>query len=209
MSVYVVADLDSAGGLALIKEALSCVVRFIYQFECYMILITHEQDTVSLIRVSFIHNPTHVINGETSQQAPTSRLISHLLSTKTLSKASPSRLLRALGPETPVFPNGDSQVPISEQESLSELLEGVTVEPESYTQYVKTSRLVLRELQLTPGQQALIIDGRVGAAPLLMIPELHFHASPNRSSVLSKAGISSHRISTLWRLTNFAGELNQ
>lgn len=165
LSLYVVADLDSQGGLALIKEALHSIVWFSHLGYCYAILTAHEQDTDSLIRICFIHNPTHTTNDGATQRAPISWSISHLLSTNTLSKASPSHLLRALGLESPVAPNDSPQVPMSQEETLSELTGGVAVsdfEPESYAKYVKTSRLVTRELQLTPGQQALVVNGRVG-----------------------------------------------
>jgi UDP-glucose:glycoprotein glucosyltransferase len=91
----------------------------------------------------------------------TSRLISHLLSTNSLSKASPTLLLQALGLETT---SDDAQVRLTREDATSKLTGGVAVsnfEFESYVKYVKACRLVSRELQLTPGQQGLIVNGRV------------------------------------------------
>lgn len=90
-------------------------------------------------------------------------LISHLLSAKLLSKVSPARLLHALGLELAVAADSP-QVPLSGEGVLRELTGGVALgdmDSDAYAQYVRSSRLVVRELQLAPGEQALILNGRV------------------------------------------------
>jgi hypothetical protein len=88
-----------------------------------------------------------------------------LLAKNLLSKATPARLLRALGLEAPVAPGGGdgTQIPLK----MEDLTDGVGIagySAEEYEAYVRSSRLVARELQLAPGAQALVVNGRVSAA---------------------------------------------
>jgi UDP-glucose:glycoprotein glucosyltransferase len=57
------------------------------------------------------------------------------------------------------------QVVLLQEGILQDLAGGVAIGDFSvaaYARYVKSSRLVARELQLSPGEQALIVNGRVG-----------------------------------------------
>ncbi|TFK38220.1 UDP-glucose:Glyco protein glucosyltransferase-domain-containing protein [Crucibulum laeve] len=145
MSVYVVADLDSEVGLELVKEALGSITKD------------------SRTRLSFIHNPTDPAVSDRGKPA-SSRLFGHLMSTHTLSNASPNILLSALG-LNPLTLTGDSaQAPITQEEALNQVTGGVesnAFSMEAYADYTKSSRLVVRDLHLTPGQLALVINGRV------------------------------------------------
>lgn len=117
-----------------------------------------------MTRVSFIHNPTSVTTDLATERASASWLISHLLSTNTLSKASPSRLLESLGVDSPVPPSDDPQIPFSQYDALTELTGGISIaefSAQNYTDYVTSSRLIVRELHLAPGDLAIIINGRV------------------------------------------------
>ncbi|KAJ6626996.1 glycosyltransferase family 24 protein [Mycena sp. CBHHK59/15] len=141
LTLYVVADFDTDGGLGLVKEALLSI------------------DDQSKTRVSFIHNPTSIV-ADTKTQPPISWLLSHLLAKNLLSKASPRRLLRALGLDDPISPSDGAQIPLSKDD----LIDGVGISgysPDDYAKYLKSSRLIARDLQLAPGQQALIVNGRV------------------------------------------------
>ncbi|KAF8954770.1 hypothetical protein BDZ97DRAFT_1908037 [Flammula alnicola] len=145
-SLYVVADLDSEAGLSLIKEALTS--------------LTSDSKT----RISFIHNPTAPSVPGSATRPPVSWLFSHLHTRELLSKATPAAILSALGLENPVTPSDSPQIPIGHESSFESLTGGVTladIMPEEYYDFVKSSRLVVRTLQLAPGQSALVVNGRV------------------------------------------------
>ncbi|KAJ6586424.1 glycosyltransferase family 24 protein [Mycena vulgaris] len=142
LTMYVVADFDTEAGLGLLKEALLSI------------------DDESKSRVSFVHNPSTLDAADPTVRPPVSWLLSHLLARNLLSKASSSRLLRALGLEAPVSPSEGTQIPLS----TDDLTEGVGIagySSDDYATFVRSSRLVARELQLVPGQQAVVINGRV------------------------------------------------
>ena len=82
--------------------------------------------------------------------------------------ASPATLAQALGIQldTAAAVANDEQVPITMAEALTKLTGGVTLDdvaPEEYVDYVRASQLVARDLQISPGQLALVINGRVSA----------------------------------------------
>jgi UDP-glucose:glycoprotein glucosyltransferase len=88
--------------------------------------------------------------------------MSHLISTSLLSQASPALILRALESDSLVESGDVHQV--TRQQALHELTGGVAVSDfnyDVYTQYVKSSRMISRDLQLKPGEHALIVNGRV------------------------------------------------
>ncbi|GLB42376.1 putative UDP-glucose:Glycoprotein Glucosyltransferase [Lyophyllum shimeji] len=142
LSLYVVADLDSQAGLHLVKEALSSI----------------KPD--SRYRISFIHNPVSD-PPETTNRPVASWLISHLIKSHLLSKAAPEQLLWALGADA----TGDgAQTVLSQDEAVQPLTAGVKVadfDAGGYAEYVTSSRLVAREIGVAPGQQALLVNGRV------------------------------------------------
>ncbi|KAJ7485860.1 glycosyltransferase family 24 protein [Mycena latifolia] len=147
LTVYVVADFDTEAGLGLLKEALLSV------------------DAESKTRVSFLHNPS-TPDAEPAARPPVSWFLSHLLARNLLSKASAARLLRGLGLEAPVpvTPSEGSQIPLAKDTEKEDLTEGVGISGYSageYAAFVRSGRLVARELQLTPGQQGLVVNGRV------------------------------------------------
>jgi UDP-glucose:glycoprotein glucosyltransferase len=97
----------------------------------------------------------------------------YLISTNLLSKASPAQILHAFDSDYPVT-SGDDHVDV--QRVLQELTNGVVpsdFNQSAYAQYVKSSRLVARELQLQPGEQALIVNGRVGRIRLSLVSKIH------------------------------------
>jgi UDP-glucose:glycoprotein glucosyltransferase len=92
----------------------------------------------------------------------TSSLFSHLISTALLAQASPAQILHALESNSPVTADSDHQTMLFR--ALNEFVRKVPLSDfdyEAYTQYVKSSRLIARELQLHPGEQALLMNGRV------------------------------------------------
>jgi len=85
--------------------------------------------------------------------------------------ASPATLALALGIQlddaTAMTTNGGQQLPITKDEAFAKFTEGVMsddVAPEEYADYVRSSRLVARGLQLSPGQLALVVNGRVSVS---------------------------------------------
>ncbi|KAJ7185207.1 UDP-glucose:glycoprotein glucosyltransferase-domain-containing protein [Mycena filopes] len=147
MTMYVVADFDTEAGLALLKEALTSI------------------DDDSKTRLTFVHNPTIVDPVDPSIRPPVSWILSHLLARNLLAKASPARLLRGLGLDVPapVSSSDASQIPLL-KEADDELTGGVGIaafSAEEYRQFVHSSRLVVRELQLAPGELAIVANGRL------------------------------------------------
>ncbi|KAJ7078310.1 glycosyltransferase family 24 protein [Mycena belliarum] len=143
LTMYIVADFDTEAGLELLHEALLSI------------------DDESKTRVSFVHNPgTDEDAMDPTARPPVSWLLSHLLARNLLSKASAPRLLRALGLDAPVLQSDGPQIPLAAED----LTDGVGLSgysAEEYAVFVKSSRLVARELQLAPGAQAVVVNGRV------------------------------------------------
>uniref|UniRef100_A0A8H8CJL8 Glycosyltransferase family 24 protein n=1 Tax=Psilocybe cubensis TaxID=181762 RepID=A0A8H8CJL8_PSICU len=145
-SLYVVADFDTEDGLALVKDAVSS--------------LNEESKT----RISFIHNPSFVKSPDNASRSPATWLFAHLHTRELLAKASPESLLTALGFDGLSIPTEGTQIPIKKYNAFEELTGGVSlgsIMEEEYIDYVKTSRLVSRELHLLPGQSALVVNGRV------------------------------------------------
>jgi UDP-glucose:glycoprotein glucosyltransferase len=95
-----------------------------------------------------------------------------LLAKNLLSKATPARLLRALGLEAPVASGGSdgTQIPLK-MEDLTDRVGIAGYSAEEYEAFVRSRRLVARELRLAPGAQALVVNGRASAAmpPLMSV----------------------------------------
>jgi UDP-glucose:glycoprotein glucosyltransferase len=202
-TVYVVADLDSEAGLALVKEALDSLVRLlnfegIFSFECDCF-----QKEDSLARISFIHNPAN----QESTGSHTSLLISHLVHKDLLSKLSPNELLQALGLASVV--DGDNvQTALSQERILREISGGIALvdlDVDVFNDYMKSSRCLVRELRLDSGDHAVVVNGRVSD----LFPSLLSLLSTYDVRLLVQLSLEN-----LWRLiskpcchTNFVNEL--
>lgn len=137
-TIYVVADLDSEGGKRLVAEALK----------------TLSED--SKTRISFIHNPANDPS-QLKSGLTTASLLSHLVVAGRLSMVSSVRLLRALDLDSST--SDYSTQTLLNKDALEDVLEG-KIEGIDYGMYQR-NRLVLRELNVAPGEQVLIINGRV------------------------------------------------
>ncbi|KAF9478976.1 hypothetical protein BDN70DRAFT_807681 [Pholiota conissans] len=145
-SLYIIADLDSEAGLGLIKEAVSS--------------LSPESKT----RIAFIHNPTTPDASQNIERPIASWLLAHLHVRELLSKATLATLLSALGFQDIATPTEGTQIPLGQEASLEALTGGVAlgrILPEEYYDFVKTSRLIARRLQIASGQSALVVNGRV------------------------------------------------
>jgi len=96
-------------------------------------------------------------------QPTVSNLLSHLHTQGLFANTSPSELLTAVGLAPPRVEN-ESQTVLT-RESMIERLAKANGSKEGsgqrYRDYVLSSSLVAREIGLRPGQQALIVNGRV------------------------------------------------
>ncbi|KAJ6489844.1 glycosyltransferase family 24 protein [Mycena sanguinolenta] len=144
MTLYVVADFDTEGGVLLLKEALNSI-----------------DDAGSKTRVSFVHNPGP--GKDLTVRPPVSWLLSHVLAKNLLAKVSPARLRAALGLDAPVpvSLDGGSQIPLAKDDDITDGVGLSGYSAEDYERWVRTSRLVARELQIAPGELGLVVNGRV------------------------------------------------
>ncbi|TBU43432.1 glycosyltransferase family 24 protein [Dichomitus squalens] len=141
LTTYIVADFDSEESRGLIKEALLSITPG------------------SLSRLSFIHNPATVSPFAKSDKfASPSRFLAELVTRGLLSKVTPERLLNALG-------LGDPEVSVDHEKQepyfFNELTGSKVFSGEEYSKYLNACRLAARQLELQPGEQAVIVNGRV------------------------------------------------
>ena len=90
--------------------------------------------------------------------------MSHLLQNDLLSRVSADQLLRALGLSSMAVVNDVVQTVLSQERTLREITGGLSLadlDPKVFDDYVRSSRLLIRELRLSSGDQALIVNGRV------------------------------------------------
>ncbi|KAF9495097.1 glycosyltransferase family 24 protein [Pleurotus eryngii] len=138
MSTYVVADFDSSSGIQLAIEALKSM--------------TGESQT----RLTFVLNPASV---PSSDRSSVSWLLSHLVASDRLSKVTPGQLLRALNNYVTI--SGDAtQAPLSQVKELVGV-DAAEFDATAYAAYVKAGLLISRKVHLRPGQQGLVVNGRV------------------------------------------------
>ncbi|RPD60390.1 glycosyltransferase family 24 protein [Lentinus tigrinus ALCF2SS1-7] len=140
LTTYVVADFDNEESQQLVKEALLSTPG-------------------SLSRLSFIHNPASVSPFCKSDDfASPSRFLAQLVSWDLLSRLTPEQLLSALGlSSAEVSDDNGAQEPFS----FDDIIGTKAFTGEDCMKYLTASRLVVRQLELKPGEQALVVNGRV------------------------------------------------
>jgi UDP-glucose:glycoprotein glucosyltransferase len=97
-------------------------------------------------------------------QPTVSSLLSHLHTQGLFASTSPSELLTAVGLAPPPSAENESQTVLTQESMIEKLTKGDGSKEDSkrvYRDYVLSSSLVAREIGLRPGQQALIVNGRV------------------------------------------------
>lgn len=128
--------------------------------------------------------------------------------------ARPATFASALGIQlddvTAAASDGEQQIPISKDEAFAKFTEGVMLDdiaPEEYVEYVRACRLLVRDLEHSPGQLGLVMNGRVSllecqpqASQQLLICFSLWDPSNQDSSAL--------QISKLWRNTNIEDALS-
>lgn len=114
-------------------------------------------------RFSFVHNPSGEESLVPSKPAHISSLLAHLTLKRKLHRMAPSRLLEILGLGNVATPGDSTQIVISSEGTLDDILGGSILEDAEYEAYLKSSRLMAHELRLAPGEQAVIVNGRVSS----------------------------------------------
>ena len=80
-----------------------------------------------------------------------------------MSKLLPSQLLEAIGEHSAPDPDSDRQHSLSNDGVPEAVLEAISnFDATAHDRYIKSSRVVIRELHISPGEQALVVNGRVG-----------------------------------------------
>lgn len=172
MSLYLIADLDSAEGMVLLTEALKFLVRpKSNSKDPHLSLPTLSQETNSDACLTPVHNPVGV-RGRTGNLAPLSFLMSHLYVNGLLENLSPTQVLNVLlGKEAAFTDSGGSQTVISLEQSINDLIGDTKlsdISAEEYTLYSHNGRRFATQLGILPGQQAVLANGRVSC--LLLEP---------------------------------------
>lgn len=117
----------------------------------------------SQTRLTFVHNPASV---PSSDRSSASWLLSHLVASDRLSKVTPGQLLRVLDNDVTI--SGDAaQAPLSQVKELVGV-DAAEFDATAYAAYVKAGLLISRKVNLQPGQQGLVVNGRVSS--------FHFHS---------------------------------
>ncbi|KAF5386468.1 hypothetical protein D9757_005906 [Collybiopsis confluens] len=149
ITMHIVADLDSIDGLEFVREAL----------------LSMEKNSTA--RLAFVHNPSVPSDEEASQSLSMSSVFAHLVDNNQLSKITPVQLLQALeegGEPVPEDDQTNRQVSFSSAKALKNALEldGLTSRRTVRTsKFLESCQWFVRSVGLDPGQNAIIINGRV------------------------------------------------
>ncbi|KAH9887933.1 glycosyltransferase family 24 protein [Cubamyces lactineus] len=140
LTTYVVADLDSEDSRGLIQEVLKSMTPG------------------SLSRLSFIHSSSGSASSQAASAKAPSSIIGRLIAADAFSRITPDRLLAilSLGHQT----EDVTQTPLSDSE-IEDILADLPGSEEAYVKYLNACRLIVRKLELKPGEQAVIVNGRV------------------------------------------------
>lgn len=185
-TVFVVGDLDTEDGLALVREALISQVRpDIYNYKNIAYSGFPLQNSNSKTRLSILHNPATSHQQVNAPRSHAPWLIAHLHIRELLPRLTPSRLLVLLGFDSFASPEDAAQAHLSTDNAFSQeddqkdyeqyiklATRNLDLGPEQsmidggirqleYNDYIKRCKLFARELGLTPGQKAVIVNGRV------------------------------------------------
>ncbi|KAI0090064.1 glycosyltransferase family 24 protein [Irpex rosettiformis] len=139
-STFVVADFNSDDGVALLKEVLQSM----------------NSNTQS--RYTFVHNPSIDSLGVEPTLAS---VLGSLITTSSLKQVAPAQILEAIATGT-LDKREDGQT-VFRLESVSNSITGVLSELDGmeYERYIRASSAVVGMLKLAPGEQALVVNGRV------------------------------------------------
>ncbi|OCH94043.1 glycosyltransferase family 24 protein [Obba rivulosa] len=143
LTTFVVGDFNAEDGLLLLKEALDAMTPD------------------SLSRLGVIHNPQEP---PSPGGPPTASLLAYLAITGTLSRVPHNHLSEILQTSHVTGLQESAQVVLSPEAILAHILQDTAQDvglAQANEAFMKTSRLMLRELELSPGELALVVNGRV------------------------------------------------
>jgi len=161
--LYVVADLESAGGLDLVKEALTSLVCICLEIQWVYSNHSLLQAPDSKARLAFVHNPSTAQSPTVDHEHPFPGF-SLTFTRKLLSNAPPSPLLSALGLDVPAALTDGPQIPICGKTAFEKVTGGVDLKDiptKVYDDYPKSSRLLSRNIKLKPGPKAIAVNAWV------------------------------------------------
>ena len=121
-----------------------------------------------LSRIAFIHNPSTAHNEHVHGSLRISSFLGYLSTKGLLRQLSASQLLTVLA-HGPVISQGTvDQVVMSADGPLLELFSGALIadvadDRETVEHFMKASQFLVKKLKLAPGEQALVVNGRVSA----------------------------------------------
>lgn len=149
--MHVVGNFDTEAGLELLKEAVESLVRYSLSQSFLIVDVSRIQDSGPPTRLALVHNPAEVANFD-SETTPVPLFVSFVHNKGHFSRSTPATALKALGLETSVSLNGS--VPV--------LLSGIMKKTsDTFLEYSTSCHLFARELGIKPGEQALVVNGRV------------------------------------------------
>lgn len=116
-------------------------------------------------RIGFLHNPANI--DDVDALRPTvSSLLSHLHTQGLFASTSPDELLTAVGFAPPSSIESESQAVLTQESVVAKLTKGNGFKGDTKKEdrdYAISSSFIAREIGLRPGQQALIVNGRVSS----------------------------------------------
>lgn len=118
-------------------------------------------------RISFVHNPSTPTDTKTPPERGTSvsALFSHLIANERLGSLTPALLLHALKLHVPSdADNAQAQEAFSFDEALSQVMGDISlsaIDVSNYTSYTSSSRLLVKKLDVAPGANTILINGRI------------------------------------------------
>jgi hypothetical protein len=110
-----------------------------------------------------LHNPVNIDDIDIVQPTVSS-LLSHLHTQGRFAGTSSSEFLAAIGLAPPPLGENESQAILTRESLIEKLTKGNDSKEDSkkaYRDYVSSSWLFAHEIGLLPGQQALVVNGRV------------------------------------------------
>ncbi|KAI8974783.1 glycosyltransferase family 24 protein [Trametes punicea] len=142
LTTYVVADFDSESSRTLIQATLKSMTPG------------------SLSRVSFIHVPDPGLHAQHLPPSAPSSILGRLIVGDALSRLTPEHLLDVFGLSDSNSAADSTQEPLADV-SVEAILANEPARGDAYEKYLNAGRRIARQLGLAPGEQAVIVNGRV------------------------------------------------
>jgi hypothetical protein len=125
------------------------------------------QNITSSFRLTYLHaSPSSAGVSDLSTGPSPSTSLYTLTAKRALSSSTPDDLLSVLDRVSPSskerITNADAQAVLAEESNLHRILNSVAgIDQIAHSKYIEASRLLIKTIGLSPGEMALIINGRV------------------------------------------------